>query len=162
MDIYIEWQKPVQVTRSKKIILDEKKLPSVIKDKDGVYFFSRKHGKTYKPFYIGETFDIKRRLREHLSSRKLADVLRGIDTDDFGIKQGERYFHYGYIKLKSSQDKKKYLGIVQRYLIQEAMAQNLPLLNTQLTKRLTHTLKFEGDKIGKAIYGESAEVPARR
>jgi hypothetical protein len=39
MDISIDWQVPVQLTRFKKIIVDENELPDAIKDWAGVYFF---------------------------------------------------------------------------------------------------------------------------
>ena len=67
MDISIDWQVPVQLTRFKKIIVDENELPDAIKEWAGVYFFSRKHGSRYLPFYIGETLTLQKRLKGHLN-----------------------------------------------------------------------------------------------
>ena len=50
------------------------------------------------------------------------------------IKQGDRYFHYGYIVTKQKQDAKKCIQIVQRHLIREAMAQELPEVAKPLAK----------------------------
>lgn len=163
MDISIEWQPPVQLTRFKKIIVDENDLPEAIEDTAGVYFFSRKHGRRYLPFYIGETLTFRQRLKGHLNWTKLADVLRGFDVGEDGdnrIKQGDRYFHYGYLITKKGQNKKKCLQIVQRYLVREAMAQGLPLLNEKLTAFKTDTLEFGGTGKSRAIYPKGTAVPA--
>jgi hypothetical protein len=45
MNITIEWQEPIQLTKFGKIVIDENHLPESIRDKAGVYFFSRKFGK---------------------------------------------------------------------------------------------------------------------
>ena len=64
MDITIEWQKPVQLTRHKKPLVDEDDLPNKIEDEPGVYFFSRRFGTKFEPFYIGETLKIRSRLKD--------------------------------------------------------------------------------------------------
>lgn len=89
MNITIEWQEPIQLTKFGKIIIDEKHLPESIRDKAGAYFFSRKFGKKYIPFYIGRTATLKMRLGDHLKTKKIAFVLRGI-TDGWAkeIKTG--------------------------------------------------------------------------
>jgi hypothetical protein len=160
VDIRIEWQQPIQLTKFKKIIVDEKDLPETIEQRAGVYLFSRKHGKRYLPFYIGETLDIRGRLKGHLNWVKLVDVLRGMNIGNKQIKQGDRYFHYGYIITKPSQDKKKCIQIAQRHLIREAMSQKLPLLNIQLTAFPTHTLEYVGTKKSRAVFPKIADVPA--
>lgn len=103
MDIEIEWQNPVQLTKFKKVIVHENHLPETIEDRAGVYFFSRKFGRHYIPFYIGETGKIRARLKGHLNWAKLVDVLRGMRVGDKKIKQGDRYFHYGYLITKKKQ-----------------------------------------------------------
>jgi hypothetical protein len=85
----------------KKIIVDESELPDEIEDYPGIYFFSRKFGETKLPFYVGGTLKLRSRLKSHLSSKKTADVLRGISADK-DIKNGTRYFHYGYLKGNAS------------------------------------------------------------
>ena len=116
MDIDIEWQEPIQLTQFKKIIVDEKKLPEEIENSGGVYFFSRKYGDTYEPFYIGETGKLKTRLGQHLKSKQLADVLRGINDSGKIIKAGDRFFHFGYFIAKGGQDGGKCRKIVQKIL----------------------------------------------
>src|ERR1700691_1088421 len=143
MDIEIQWQAPIELTKHWKIIVDENDLPEAIEDRSGVYFFSRKHGTKYLPFYIGETTTLRARLKTHLDRTKLTNVLTGAD-DYSPIGQGQRYFHYGYFIGKKGQREKKCIQIVQKHLVREAMAHNLPLLNMKLTVVKVHNLKFLG------------------
>jgi hypothetical protein len=55
MNITIDWQLPLQLTQHKKIILDPKDISDLIEARPGVYFFSRKFGSHFVPFYSGET-----------------------------------------------------------------------------------------------------------
>jgi len=160
MQITINWQLPIQLTLNKKIIVDENELPEEIEDYAGIYFFSRKFGEAKLPFYIGETLKLRSRLKSHLGSRKIADVLRGISADK-DIKNGTRYFHYGYLKGNASKPlTKKRLSIVQRHLIRVAIENDIPILNSNLTKVKTHTVVFSGGKETRAIYEKMANVEA--
>jgi hypothetical protein len=160
MQITIHWQMPIQLTLNRKIIVDENELPEEVEDYPGIYFFSRKFGETKLPFYIGETLTLRSRLKSHLGSRKIADVLRGISADQ-DIKNGTRYFHYGYLKGNASKPlTKKRLSIVQRHLIRVAIENDIPILNSNLTKLKTHTVVFSGGKETRAIYEKLASVEA--
>jgi hypothetical protein len=160
MHITIDWQEPVQLTRGKEITIDENDLPEEIEDVAGVYFFSRKYGEKYTPFYIGETLTLRQRLKTHLGTKRLADTLRGIEHAGVVIEQGMRFFHYGYFRSKSGQDAKKCIQIVQKYLIREALAQNVFLLNKKLTTFKVDTLTFLGSDKALAIYEATASVEA--
>jgi hypothetical protein len=157
MDIKIEWQKPIQLTKHKKPIVDEDDLPEKIAGKAGIYFFSRRFGPKFEPFYIGETLNIRSRLKGHLNSKKIAFVLLDIDPKS-QVKGGVRYFHYGYIRTGKGQNAKTCIKIAQRYLIRTAIAQGLKLININLTAVPTHSLTFIGSKKARAIYGKSAKV----
>jgi hypothetical protein len=63
MNIEIDWQEPVQVTRHKRMLFDKYSIPASIEDKADVYFFSRVHGETIEPFYIGQSNTIRTRLK---------------------------------------------------------------------------------------------------
>jgi hypothetical protein len=93
--------------------------------------------------------------------RDLADALRGIDNGSVEIKGGERYFHYGYFQPKPKQKPKRCILIVQRYLVREALAQNIPLLNKKLTAFKTHTITFSGTQKARSIYAKTANVEAQ-
>jgi hypothetical protein len=116
------------------------------------------------PFYIGETLTLNTRLRQHLKEARFFRVLtQQGDAGLESIKQGDRYFHYGYFKGKRHQDAKTCIIIVQQYLITEAVAQKLePLLNQNLKTFKTHDLTFSGSASARAIYKPHATVKAER
>jgi hypothetical protein len=152
MQITLEWNSPIQLTRYGEIILDDRALPQEIPAKPGVYFFSRKHGIEYIPFYIGETLNIRARLKSHLRWRDIADVLRGIAGPDHRIKQGTRYFHYGVFRGRQGQDPKTCLSIVQRHMIREAVEEEIPILNKNLKKFKSHAIRFDGSRTGRGWF----------
>lgn len=155
MDIAIEWQEPVQLTKSKKLIVDASELPEEITNDPGVYYFSRRHGPDYTPFYIGETLTIRNRLKSHLNSVAIVDVLRGQSSEDDRIRQGSRYFHYGYFIGKPRQDAKACLQIVQKIMIRQAVEYGVPILNKSLTKIKTHEIEFGGNLDGRGWFNGS-------
>lgn len=157
MQIKIDWQKPILLFKNKEEKYTDEQL-EFIQNRAGVYYFARKHGDNVEPFYIGETLDLRKRLKQHLCSVAIMDVLRGRESKDtIRIAQGARYFHFGYLS-GNAQNKKKRLKIVQRHLIDEALSRQIPLLNKQGTVIRTHTLVFEGDRNGLGIYPRSADV----
>ena len=149
-----------KLTKHKKLIIEEKRLLQVVEKRPGVYFFSRKFGENFKPFYIGETNNIRVRLFTHWHSAAIQDVLRGFGGASIkSIKGGERYFHFGYLA-KNPVNPKKYLKIAQKYLIRHALSQGITLLNKNLIKINVDTLEFVGSTAGRAIYPKSGEVEA--
>src|SRR5271167_5251904 len=112
MQIKIEWQRPIQLTLNNKIIVDADDLPIEIEGGAGVYFFARWYGERKDPFYIGQSTDIRSRLKQHLKSKIIADVLRAIEVPNIELKKGVRYFHYGYFRARGPQKAGPCLGIV--------------------------------------------------
>ena len=158
MEITIDWQPPIQLTKAKNLIVEADDLPDAIENTPGVYYFSRRHGPDYTPFYIGETLTLRSRLKTHLNSVSIVDVLRGASKEDDRIRQGARYFHYGYFVGRPRQDAKTCLQIVQRMMIRLAIDNGTPILNKQLTKIRTHEILFEGHGEGRGWYGSSHTV----
>jgi hypothetical protein len=162
MHVKIDWIEPIPLAKHRKLLLDEKELLARVERLPGIYFFSRKFGNKFEPFYIGQTISIRGRLRHHWRSDAIKQVLRGegIETPT-QIKGGERYFHCGYLgKGKGSADQKKYLRIGERYLIRQAMAFGCSLLNKSLTKKKVDTLEFAGSVKGRGIFPKKGKVEA--
>jgi len=150
MNITIDWQLPIQLTKHKKIIIDPKELSELIEARPGIYMFSRKFGSYYLPFYIGETLSLQHRLKSHLKSAQIAFVLRGISGDK-EIKKGTRHFHFGYLRGNFQKEgAKKRLEIAQRFIIRTAIENDIPILNSNLTRIRTHTLQFNGSPKARA------------
>jgi hypothetical protein len=161
MHIIVQWQKPVQLTRGGRVIVDEKRLPESILAKPSVYFFSRKYGRYFPPFYIGETKNTRSRLKSHLQSKKIYAVLIGVAADDNQIRNGTRFFHFGYLKGGPGQNNEKCRKIIQKYMIRHAAEHDVPILNHQLKKVRTHSLRFHGGPKARGAYKSNALVEAR-
>jgi hypothetical protein len=161
MQVKVDWQKPIQLTKHRKVIVAEKEVLSLVQKRPGIYFFSRKFGTTYKPFYIGETKSVRGRLKNHWRSANIQFVLRGQGEGVLRkIKGGERYFHYGYL-MGNPQDPTKRLKIGQRYLIRKALEARCPLINIALTNISMDYIEFNGSSAGRAIYPKHDEIEAQ-
>jgi hypothetical protein len=158
VDLQFSWEIPLMLARNKQIIFTEEDLGRV-EEKSGVYYFARNFGDKSEPFYIGETNNLRARLKNHLDNRRIADILRGIKVADApSISNGPRSFHYAYFNAKKGQNTKKALRIAQRFMISEAIAANIPLLNSQLTVIKTHRLNFVGNDIARSVFKEENSV----
>ena len=161
MEIEIEWRTPVLIAQHRKIVFDEERGYDRFEDGAGVYFFSRKHSDSFKPFYIGRSSSIPKRLKQHMGTRKICDVLRGInDLNMPEIGHGARYFHAGYLRNKRGAQQDRCLQIVERFLIRYALEEKLPLVNQALTKMSSNILTFAGPPRNRGIFPTSAEIPA--
>jgi hypothetical protein len=159
MEIEIEWQKPILLSKNRRIVIDPNKLPESIPKTAGIYFFSRKYGSSFQPLYIGETINVRGRLRSHLKNADIRDILRGIPLPGVPVKKGNKYFHFGVFKGRSGQQANKCLALVQRFMIEQAIIQKSPLLNKQLTDIKTHTVDFTGPKRGRATFPKTFNIP---
>jgi hypothetical protein len=147
VDLHFDWQAPLKLAQNKKIVVTADDLDR-IEDVSGVYYFARSFGEKSAPFYIGETLTLRTRLKQHLDTRRIADILRGMKVAGApSISNGPRLFHFAYFKGKKGQKTKKALQIAQKFMIGEAIAKNIPLLNSKLTIIKTHSLTFSGASI---------------
>ena len=158
MNIEIDWQEPIQLTRGKKVLVDKNGLPDRLENRPGVYFFGRTYGTLVEPFYIGETLDLRKRLIQHLGSTKIDHILRQLSDAPIKIKNGDRYFHFGYAADHSLEKAQKKIRIVQRYMIEQALYENFDIINKQLTRIKTHEIYFNGTKKSRGIYAKKVSV----
>jgi hypothetical protein len=159
MNIEIDWQEPVQITRHKRMLFDKNNIPASIDDRPGVYFFSRVHGETIEPFYIGQSNAIRTRLRGHLGSTKITEVLREVE-EIRTVRKGIRWFNFGYLTpSKGRRDVDAVLALVERYLIRQALSAGFTLINDRGTKFKTHDISFAGSPYEKRLFGKRIEIP---
>jgi hypothetical protein len=159
MNIEIKWQKPVPVTHHKRMLFDKYSIPESIEDKAGVYFFSRVHGETVEPFYIGQSNTIRTRLKGHLGSSRITEVLREVE-EIRSVKKGTRYFSFGYLTpSRGPRDVDAILALVERYLIRQALTKGFTLINDRGTKFKTHEISFMGSSHERQLFGKSVEIP---
>ncbi len=159
MKLHFDWQAPLALAQNKKLIVTDEDLER-IDDVPGIYYFARRFGDKSEPFYIGETLTLRTRLKNHLDTRRIADILRGMKIADAPeISQGRRFFHFAYLNAnKNKQNTKKALQIAQKFMIREAIALNLPLLNSKLTVIKTHSLTFSGKDVSDSIFNKENSV----
>jgi hypothetical protein len=159
MNIEIIWQEPVQITRHKRMLFDKYNIPASIEDKAGVYFFSRVHGETIAPFYIGQSNTIRTRLKGHLGSTKITEVLREVEEIKT-VGKGTRWFSFGYLApSKGRRDVGTVLDLVERYLIRQALSKGSALINDRGTKFKTHDISFSGSRHEQKVFGKHVEIP---
>jgi hypothetical protein len=157
--LHFDWQPPLILTRHKKLIVTANDLKR-IENVPGVYYFARSQGANSEPFYIGETLTLRTRLKQHLETAKIADILRGMNVAGApAISNGPRSFHFAYFKPQKGPLKvKKALTVAQEFMIREAIAMNLPLLNVKLTIIKTHSLTFSGQSVRRSIFKKENSV----
>jgi hypothetical protein len=125
-----------------------------------VYYFSRRFGNKWEPFYIGETLTLRSRLRQHLDHTQMFCLLTGIPRRGLAeIAMGARYFHFGYLKGKQGKAK-ACLRVVQKFMIEEALAHKFTLVNRALTKIPKHEVNFNGSRLGRGAFPQTSNVEA--
>jgi hypothetical protein len=106
VNLLFEWQAPLLLAQNKKIIVTTSDLDQ-IDEVPGIYYFARSFGNKSEPFYIGETLTLRTRLKNHLDTRRIADILRGMKVAGApAISNGPRLFHFAYFKGKKGQKTK--------------------------------------------------------
>ena len=159
MEINIEWQKPILLAQRKSLTQREQIL-AFVEDKPGVYYFSRKFGPKCYPFYIGESLRIRSRLIQHFDNARMFCILTGTPGPRLQeIAQGSRQFHFGYLAGKQNKAK-QCIRIVQKLLIEEAIAQKHILINTALTRIKQHEVNFNGNRRGRGVFSQLYAVEA--
>lgn len=83
MDIDVRWQKPLELKEDRQgnliyVCPQLSKVPT----KAGVYVFLRRFGSTYEPAYVGETSNLRVRVRQHLENN--LRLMRAIENLDNG------------------------------------------------------------------------------
>ncbi|MGJ4951173.1 hypothetical protein [Bradyrhizobium sp. HKCCYLS20291] len=159
MNIEIEWQQPIEITRQRKLLFDANSIPAEIEARPGVYFFSRVFGNIVEPFYIGQSTNIRKRLKENLQSAKIREAIRETEVVQ-SVRKGVRWFSYGYLlPSKGPRNTEAVLLLVERYLIRQALADGHGLINHRGTKFKTHNITFIGSSEERRVFGKSAEIP---
>jgi hypothetical protein len=159
VNLNFEWQSPLLLARNKRLVVKPDDLDK-IENVPGIYYLARTFAGIVEPFYIGETLKLRSRLKAHLATTRIADILRGMKVADAPtISQGPRFFHFAYLDAnKNKQNTKKALQIAQKFMIREAIASNFPLLNSKLVVIRTHSLTFSSNGASDTIFEKKNSV----
>ena len=144
MQIEASWSKPIDLKKCKPggliYELDLEQLPTV----PGVYVFGRTHGGTVNPIYIGETLNIRSRIKQHLDSLPLMRAIENAQT-------GKRFLLYCTVRAGSADKAKKHVKVVEKALILHAQGEGHVLFNKKGTKLPTDEISFAGNRTSEAI-----------
>jgi predicted GIY-YIG superfamily endonuclease len=156
MDLEIKWHQPISLNDGEKenliyILPDMSNWDEV----PGVYIFGRLYGGTLTPLYIGRTKDIKKRMKQHLNTTKL---MKGIENSS----SGEKVLIVGEFVSKSGQSTESSLRIIERALIEHALAEGYELLNKTGTKTPTHNIQYTGYQAAKVFSGSCMFTKMKR
>lgn len=144
MDIEATWSRPIELTDGVKIGLIYSLPIEEIPAESGVYIFARTHGAKVFPLYIGESQNLRARLRQHLEKVPLMKAIEGALT-------GKKVVLYCTLSTNSKDRSKKQLKIVEKALILHAQSEGHELFNKKGTKLPTDTISFTGNCTSESI-----------
>lgn len=135
MKVTLEWYPPLELTTARSPFVYSCNL-EMIPQECGVYIFARKYGTVFEYLYIGQTTNVRNRIKNHLNSISLMGHIKNSSN-------GKRYLIYSKIQHHKNTDTKGALKIAERALIDFALSQQHSLLNKQGTRRPYHTIASE-------------------
>lgn len=156
MQIDVRWQKPQELKEDKKgnLIYACPQL-SKIPAKAGVYAFLRKFGNSYEPVYVGETSNLRNRIRQHLENN--LRLMRAIENLD----NGKRVVLAGVIRLRPGQRAVTVQRLLQEALIRHCLSEGYELLNKQGVNPKVHKIAFSGNRVSEGVFGRKMLVQAQ-
>jgi hypothetical protein len=139
MEINIFWHKPIQLEDGERnnLIYDIANLDR-FEEIPGVYMFCRSYNGELSPLYIGKAIDLASRIRQQFNTTKL---MKAIENSQKGIK----VLVVGELNCKPGQGSEKCIGIVEKALIEHALAQGYELINQKGTKTPYNEIEFAGN-----------------
>lgn len=151
MQLNATWSKPVKLNGAKKNNLIYHFSTDNIPETFGCYIFYNLHGKSYSVLYIGQAYNIKKRVEQQMNNLRL---MLGIKTNLTGTK----YLIYCTIKLKQGQNRLKVLRTIENNLIKTALSNGYELLNKQGTKRNYDQIIFKGNRASEKMIGRKISI----
>lgn len=145
MEISVFWHKPIILEDGSK-----NNLIYNIADLDefegipGVYMFCRSYGDNLSPLYIGKAINMASRIRQQFNTTKL---MKAIENSQNGTK----VLVVGELKCKPGQGPSKCIGIIEKALIEHALAEGYELINQKGTKTPYDKIVFTGNQTVKKL-----------
>ncbi|MGD9667844.1 MAG: hypothetical protein AB7U75_02190 [Hyphomicrobiaceae bacterium] len=144
MDIDAKWHKPIDLVPAEAFgyNVDLDAFPT----EAGVYVFGRTWGDNSHPLYIGQSINLRARIKQHLDSVNLMKAIAEAAS-------GQRFVMVCTLNLKRGQQVDRVLGILERGLIDRALTEGHELINVHGTKTPTHSVSFQGNRTSEQISG---------
>lgn len=144
MQIKAAWSNPIQLKKCKPGGLIYELDLDLLPQGPGVYIFGRQHGANVSPIYIGETKNIRLRIKGHLNSLPL---MREIEN----APSGKRILIFCTVKARSGFKAKKHIKIIEKALILHAQGKGHALFNRKGAKLPTDEIFFTGNRTSEAL-----------
>ncbi len=154
MKINISWNKPVPMTKEKDAMQIYSCNLYKIPDVSGIYIFARYYNGKYYALYVGQSKNLRKRVKGHLNNLKLMKYLEKAKT-------GNRVIIAGSIVKKGGKNPEKSLKILERSLIRHFLAEGHDLVNRQGVRILSHEILSEGH-IKKSFIPSSIYLEKKR
>lgn len=120
----------------------------------GVYMFCRKYKDKIIPLYIGKALNLAARIEQQLNTTKLMKAIENSSS-------GTRVLVIGEFQAKPGQQKDKCIRMVEKALVNHALAEECELINQQGTKTPYHEISFTGNARAKAFSGPAIYMQQR-
>ena len=137
MQLEIFWNKPKPLTKGREYTqiytCNLKKIPGT----SGIYIFARYYDRKYYALYVGQSKNLKNRVKGHLNNLKLMKHLEKAKT-------GKRVIITGTVVTKGGQNLKKALNILERAFIRHFLSEGHDLVNHQGVKIPSHKIQSRG------------------
>lgn len=147
MEISVLWHKPMPLVDG-----DDENLTykvnglKAFEEISGVYMFCRIYGKKLSPLYIGKALNLAARIRQQLNTVKLMNAVQKFPS-------GARVLVIGVFQRKHGQAVDKCIRLVEKAVIEQALANGFELFNQKGTKTPYHEINFTGNTDAKLFTG---------
>jgi len=136
MKIRIDWTQPIPLRTQRRdvgYLVDLDKIPAAA----GVYVFGRKYGSGFEALYVGQSKNMRNRVKGHLNSLNLMRFLRD-------AKNGSRVLYAGTIVTGPGQRLERLMNVAERALMRHFLAEGHDLANKQGARVRRHEIAAEG------------------
>ena len=137
MKISIDWQRPIQLQSGHREGLIYKVDLDLLERTPGVYIFARRWSRSFEALYVGQSRNIRSRVKSQVDRVKL---MRHLEQ----AKSGKRVVIVGYPNFKGGQQVPKVLNVTERSLIRHFIAEGHDLVNQQGVRIREHEITSAG------------------
>lgn len=142
MRLAIEWSKPLQLRKGREGLIYTVDLDKIERE-PGIYVFARRWGSSFEALYVGQSQNLRARIRGHLNNLRL---MKHLET----AKTGRRFVILGHPITKPGQRLPKVLSVLERALIRHFLSEGHDLVNQQGVRIRRHEIESSG-RVPKAF-----------
>ena len=156
MNLELKWNHPINLEDGD----DDDLIFSIhgIDEWDGypaIYMFCRIYSGSMIPLYIGRSKNVGKRIQQHLNTTKMMKAIQK-------SPKGEKVLVIGEFSPKPGQAVESSLKLIEKVLIEHALAEGYELINKAGTKTPVHSISYSGYKGAKDFSGTVMYAKANR